>query len=222
MKVINSEKKLCLSCMQEHIIDVIETEEHEAFSGVNVKFNATYEYCSKTDEYLEPEAMIKANGLAVKDAYRKAVGLLTSAEIKRIREKYCISQKELSQILDWGKATITRYENHQIQDRAHDDILRRIESDPKWLLEMLERAKGKLSRKLYIKYYNAAYEQYVKIKSGYICKAINTSIFVNVASLKMEQTCVERYDTKSYWIGNFRSTNLELQTAINKKLIFAI
>jgi len=222
MKVINSEKKLCLSCMQEHLVDVIEREENETFNGVNVKYNAIYEYCPKTDEYLESEAMIKANGLAVKDAYRKAVGLLTSVEIKNIREKYSISQKEFSEILDWGKATITRYENHQIQDRAHDDILRRIESDPKWFLEMLERAKGKLSRKLYIKYYNAAYKQYIKIRNGYMFRTISTTTIVNVINSTMEPACAERCDNKSYRTEGFRLTNLEMQTAINENLIFAI
>ena len=41
-------------------------------------------------------------------------------------------------------ATITRYENFQVQDRAHDNILRKIDSDPAWFIEMLERAKGKI------------------------------------------------------------------------------
>lgn len=49
-----------------------------------------------------------------------------------IRDKYEVSQKDFSEVLDWGRATITRYENHQVQDRAHDDVLRTIDSDPKW------------------------------------------------------------------------------------------
>ncbi len=72
----------------------------------------------------------------------KKVGLLTSNEIISLREKYGVSQKDLSEILDWGKATITSYENHQVQDRAHDDILRKIDPDPEWFIEMLKRAKG--------------------------------------------------------------------------------
>jgi DNA-binding transcriptional regulator YiaG len=67
---------------------------------------------------------------------------LTSNEIISLREKYGVSQKDLSEILDWGKATITSYENHQVQDRAHDDILRKIDPDPEWFIEMLKRAKG--------------------------------------------------------------------------------
>ncbi len=55
------------------------------------------------------------------------MGLLTSDEIIKIREKYGISQKEFSEVLGWGgRATITRYENHQVQDRVHDDVLKKL------------------------------------------------------------------------------------------------
>src|SRR5690554_2085668 len=88
MNILNSKHRLCLSCMKEHTVDIIETEEQVTFKGVKVKFNATYEYCANTDEYLETEDMIRSNNLGIKDAYRVKVGLLTSNEIKHIREKY--------------------------------------------------------------------------------------------------------------------------------------
>lgn len=153
-------------------------EEKENFSDKNLEFSAVYEYCSNTDEYLETEDMIKANNLSLKDAYRRSVSLLTSGDIKNIRAKYEISQKEFSEILDWGGATITRYENHQIQDRAHDDILRKIESDPKWFLDMIKRAKDRLSSKAYIKYYHTANELYNKNRNQYLIDSIN-AIYAN-------------------------------------------
>lgn len=173
MKSIKSEQKFCLSCMEEHSVDLVEVIEREAYKNVEFEFTASYEYCSNTDEYLESEDMIRANSLAVKDAYRRKVGLLTSSEIIGIREKYGISQKDFSEILDWGKATITRYENHQAQDRAHDDILRKIDADPKWLLDMINRARGRLSPKAYAKYCHAANEHYSKKKNQYLIDAIH-------------------------------------------------
>jgi putative zinc finger/helix-turn-helix YgiT family protein len=173
MKTLKSEHKLCLSCMEEHRVDTVEVIEIEAYKGVDLEFAVTYEYCSNTDGYLETEDMIRANSLAVKDAYRRKVGLLTSSEIKGIRDKYGISQKDFSEILDWGRATITRYENHQVQDRAHDDILRKIDTDPKWLLEMIVRAKGRLSPKAFSKYCSEANEQYNQKKNHYLIDAIH-------------------------------------------------
>lgn len=173
MKILKSEHRLCLICMEEHKVDIVEVNEQETFKGIEVEFPATYEYCSNTDEYLETEDMIRINNLTLKDAYRRIVGLLTSEDIISIREKYGISQKDFSEILDWGRATITRYENHQVQDRAHDDILRKIDSDPKWFIDILKRAKDRLSLKAFDKYYHEANEQYSKCKNQYLMDSIN-------------------------------------------------
>lgn len=173
MEKINTKYKLCLSCMEEHDVDLVEMSESGTFKDEQVEFLAVYEYCSNTDEYLENEEMIRSNSLALKDAYRRKVGLLTSGEIKSIREKYDISQKDFSEILDWGRATITRYENHQVQDRAHDDILRKIDSDPKWFLDMLKRAKERLSEKAFTHYYHKASEQYNNKRNQYLIDSIH-------------------------------------------------
>jgi putative zinc finger/helix-turn-helix YgiT family protein len=173
MAILKSEARLCLNCMEEHQVDIVEVTEQETFKGVNVEFTAIYEFCSNTDNYLETEDMIRANSLAVKDAYRKKVGLMTSAEIRAMRKKYDVSQKDFSEILDWGGATITRYENHHVQDRAHDDILRKIDSDPKWFLEMLKRAEARLSTKAFNLYYHKACELYNKKKNQYLIDSIH-------------------------------------------------
>ena len=146
MRVLKKDMKLCLICMEEHEVQTVLIKNTEQYKGEEVCFDATYEYCAHAEEYLETEEMIKENSLAMKDAYRAKIGLLTSKEIIEIREKFEVSQKDFSEILNWGKATITRYENHQVQDRAHDDVLRKMDSDPKWFLQMLARAKGKLSQ----------------------------------------------------------------------------
>jgi putative zinc finger/helix-turn-helix YgiT family protein len=172
LRIIKSEKKLCLICMEEHEVQTVVVMDTEEYKGEEVSFEAIYEYCVHADEYLETEDMIKANSLAMKDAYRQKVGLLTSKEIIAIREKYGVSQKDFSEILDWGKATITRYENHQVQDRAHDDILRKIDSDPKWFLQMLERAEGKISPKALNKYQKTANEVFRKMKNQYLMDSI--------------------------------------------------
>lgn len=172
MERIKSEKKLCLICMEEHEVDTVEVVDTEVFKNVEVSFRSIYEYCSNAMEYLETEDMIRNNSLAMKDAYRKSMGLLTSNDIIMIREKYGVSQKDFSEILDWGRATITRYENHQVQDRAHDDIIRKIDDDPKWFLEMLNRSTTRISDKAYKKYQHKANEQFNKKQNQYMINSI--------------------------------------------------
>lgn len=168
MYKIKTETKLCLICMEEHEVQTVITEDTEEFKDQLIYFDAKYEYCPQADEYLETEEMIKSNSLAMKDAYREKAGLLTSKEIIEIRDRYEVSQKDFSEILDWGRATITRYENHQVQDRAHDDILRKIASDPKWFMQMLKRTRGRISEKAFNRSYKAAIKQYEKTKHNYL------------------------------------------------------
>lgn len=189
MKTYSIIRKYCLICMEEHEVQTITTSEIEEFKGENVMFEATYEYCSNADQYMESEEIARKNNLAMKDAYRIKKGLLTSDEIIGIRTNLGVSQKDFSEILDWGRATITRYENHQVQDRAHDDILRKICSDPIWFLSMLERVRRKLSVKTYSKYRKSACAQIEKQKNQYLrdsIQAIYSGIRENIKTYGTE------------------------------------
>jgi putative zinc finger/helix-turn-helix YgiT family protein len=156
MKIIDRIMKTCLICMNEHEILIVRVHESTVFKGIAVEYDAVYEYCDDYNEFNSTEEMISLNDIAVKNAYRKAVGLLTSDEIKAIRSKYGISQFDLSTLLGWGAKTITRYEGHQVQDFAHDTILRKIDSDPQWFLILLETNKNKFLEATYQKYFSTA------------------------------------------------------------------
>ncbi len=180
MNKLNSEKKLCLQCMDEHDVHTVSITEKVAFKGKNICYNAIYEYCENSDELMETEEMIKENKLAMIDNYRVEVGLMTSLQVSEVREKYTISQKDFSEVLDWGRATITRYENHQVQDRAHDDVLRMAASDPKWFLEKLVTSKNRLSAKAFNKYTIVANNLYKEHMDLYLREAIEAD-YVNCA-----------------------------------------
>lgn len=171
MFLIRKEKRMCFDCMKEHEIQVVKVEEKNIFKNEEVFFDAEYDYCENTEDLLESEEQIKKNDLAMKDAYREQQGLLTSDQIKRIRDKYHMSQKRFSETLGWGTATIIRYENHQVQDRAHDDILRKIDADPKWFVDMLNRAKEEIGLKHYVRSYKNAVDAINIIVNPYVYNA---------------------------------------------------
>ncbi len=178
MKKIKSELKFCIYCMEEHEVDIVEMADTEIFKDEEVTFNGIYQYCPIEDELLETEEMMRANSLAMKDAYREKMHLLTSKQIIEIREKYNVSQKDFSEILDWGRATITRYENHQVQDRGNDNVLRKINEDPKWFLDLLKEARGRISDKAFDKYYHQANELFKKKHNQYLVDSIQ-AIYVD-------------------------------------------
>lgn len=151
MALLRTETRLCESCMETHEVQVVAQKEQNVFKGQTVEYEAVYYYCDHTEEYYADGTMLAANDLAMKNEYRKAKGLLTTDEIIAVRKKYNISQSDLCTVLGWGEKTITRYEGHQVQDYAHDSILRKINDDPEWFLSLLEKARPSLSPSIYEK-----------------------------------------------------------------------
>ena len=172
IEIIRVENRLCSCCMEKHEVKTIRLTEQFSFKGVNVEHLAEYYYCDHADEYYADEEQMSANDLRMKDAYRSIVGLLTSQEICQLRAKYGISQSDLCALLGWGGKTIARYENHQVQDKAHDTILRKLSSDPEWFLELLNKARGSLTEDSFRKYYEAGKTNYEETQDLYLRKAI--------------------------------------------------
>lgn len=172
METIKIEKKLCMCCMEEHDVRTVRVSEHNEFKGVQIEYDAIYEYCEFADEYISTEEMISANDIAMKNAYRQAVGLLTTVEIGAIRAKYGISQSDLAMLLGWGGKTITRYESHHVQDIAHNTILVKLDSDPEWFIELLKAAKDRISQESYAKYMTTATALFERAQDEYLRKSI--------------------------------------------------
>ena len=172
MKILNKVRKLCTSCMEEHDVQTVLIRESNVFKGVPVEYDAEYFYCDKADETYADEQQISANDIAMKNAYRIVSGLQTSDQIAAIRARYGISQSDLCLLLGWGAKTITRYESHQVQDIAHDTILRKLASDPEWFLKLLDTAKASLSPASYAKYREAGTALFEQDHDLYLKSAI--------------------------------------------------
>ncbi len=172
MRTIKTIHMMCDSCMKEHDVQIVEEPGTNLFGDIRVTYPATYYYCDRSDELWADENMAATNDIAMKDEYRKKVHLLTSAEISQIRAKYGTSQTDLSLILGWGAKTITRYETHQIQDKAHDSILKKLNADPKWFLSLLTDARNVLSPKAYEKYKKKATSQLKGLQNDALKEAV--------------------------------------------------
>ncbi len=83
---------------------------------------------------------------AAYNLYRDRHRLLTPEGIRRLREKYGLSQRALARLLGWGLITIQRYESGALQDDAHDTVLRQME-DSGFVLDLLNRCEDRLSER---------------------------------------------------------------------------
>lgn len=212
MKIVKSEKQLCVCCMKEHEVKTVLVKEHATFKNIRVDYDASYLYCDTAEELYTDEDQMQENDIRLKDAYRKAKGLLTSGNIINIRAKYKISQKDLCILLGWGGKTITRYESHQVQDKAHDTILRKIDQDPEWFLALLKEAKDNLPLESYQKYLKKAIALYEEDRDFYLRKAIeadyvkfqNNRLFYGNTRLSLDKVV----DVIRYFASSAKVTNL--------------
>lgn len=175
MDIISTKKRMCICCMEEHEVKRVRVLEHTIYKEVPIDFSAEYFYCDNADEYYMDEDMTTQNDIKVKDVYRKKMGLYTSKEIFGLREKYQISQTDLCMLLGWGGKTITRYEGHQVQDKAHDTILRKLDKDPEWFVSLLIETETYFAPELYRKYLENAIRLYEENRDNYLRKSIEAS-----------------------------------------------
>ncbi len=161
--------------MEEHEVKTVSLKESTSFKNVKLSYDASYMYCDIADELYGSEEQIRENDIKIKNAYRKKMGLLTSSDISSIRSKYSISQVDLCKLLGWGEKTIARYETHQVQDKAHDYILKKIDEDPEWFIILLEEAKPHFANSTFLKYFQCASSLYETKQDLYLRKTIEAS-----------------------------------------------
>lgn len=83
--------------------------------------------------------MMDQNLQNARNAYRKKHGLLTSYETAEVRAQYGMSQADFASLLGCEEVTVIRYETKSIQDKATDQLIRRVKDDPYYVLDRLKK-----------------------------------------------------------------------------------
>lgn len=113
----------CLRCGEEREIEIREEKESYPVRNEQTEITAKVTYCKHCGEQIWNEEIDDNN---LKDAfkqYRIVHGILQPEDIKKIREKYSLSQTAFAKILGFGEKTITRYESGSIQDAAQNNLM---------------------------------------------------------------------------------------------------
>lgn len=142
----------CPLCDRQHEVTVITCESKAKVRDKMVNYIEIKYFCSCSqydEKYFVPSDIMDENNLRARDSYKKEINLLTSSEIRAIREKYSLTQKELSNLLGWDENLIHNFETKTIQDQSYDLIIRKIDIDPLFALEQLKLNKDKFNDKRY-------------------------------------------------------------------------
>ena len=90
--------------------------------GTLIEYDEYYLVDEMAEEIFDRNIEIE-NDKQLYDIYKKQNNLLTNSEIKKIRQKYGLTQKEYALVIGVGEVTVHRFENGAIQTEAIDSIM---------------------------------------------------------------------------------------------------
>lgn len=124
--------------------------------GQKIVFDEYYKVDEDENEIFDRELELE-NDIRLYEIYKKQNGLLTIEEIKSIRRKYGLNQKEYAQAIGVGEITVHRFENGSIQTEAVDAIMR-LSQNPRNMEFLILQNRKNLSDELYEKIFTKVSE----------------------------------------------------------------
>ncbi len=141
----------CIACDEEVEYTVFAERVETVIRGVKISYVEVAAKCPVCGEEIYVPEINDANVQAREDAYRKAMHLITAAEVREILEKYHIGAGPLANVLGVGEVTINRYLLGQLPSREISEKLYTIRADRRLMRDCLERSKDRITPAAYLR-----------------------------------------------------------------------
>jgi len=129
-------KDNCPNCEKATKLSLIKETENLEIRGETINVEVEYFKCAECGEKFENSRGHDALDIAFRE-YRRRHDMLQPKMIRDWRKSKGLTQRELSDLLGWGGATISRYENGALQVEAHEKVLR-LAMEPHNLVKLVE------------------------------------------------------------------------------------
>ena len=131
-------KVYCPYCKKE-VEYKIEKRELKEFRGIEVNTFENVAICNECNQDLYVNKIEDENNERIYKIYREKANIIKAEDIIKLREKYDISQRELTAILGLGKMTINRYERGGLPTKSQSDYIKLlIENEDKFIEKVNE------------------------------------------------------------------------------------
>lgn len=129
----------------------IEKRDVKEFRGIEINSYENVAVCKECHQDLYVNEIEEKNNKRIYELYREKANIIKPQDIVELREKYDISQRELTAILGFGKMTINRYERGGVPTKSQSDYIKLlIENDNKFVEKVKEAYKnGNINEKTY-------------------------------------------------------------------------
>ena len=131
-------KVYCPYCKKE-VEYKIEQRELKEFRGIEVNTFENVAICNECNQDLYVNKIEDENNERIYKIYREKANIIKAEDIVKLREKYDISQRELTAILGFGKMTINRYERGGLPTKSQSDYIKLlIENEDRFIEKVKE------------------------------------------------------------------------------------
>ena len=126
------------------------------FKGVKINTFENVGMCLECNNDLYINLLERENNERIYSAYKEKSNIITGKDIIDFRNKYNISQRELTSILGFGKMTINRYERGDVPTKSQSDYLKLLIENEDKFIEKVKDAYSKelITKKTYLKVVN--------------------------------------------------------------------
>ncbi|MDD3802762.1 MAG: type II toxin-antitoxin system MqsA family antitoxin [bacterium] len=211
-------KEYCFKC--DDMMDAIVKKKKEAFKikGEPIEILNEVLFCKKCNSEMSNEEYDSKSLERAFAEYRKRHNILSPKEIKSIREKYKISQKDFALILGFGEITITRYENGMIPDKPYSELIKMMENKANFLKALKEsrlsdKEKSRIIEKMSVFDVNDSNVKSLESVFSTFLKIASPSILIEEAKAKKSKSKEVKIecDLDRCEYGNFGEFNLGVE-----------
>lgn len=158
-------KVYCPYCKKE-VEYKIEKRELKEFRGTQVNTFENVAICNECNQDLYVNKIEDENNERIYKIYREKANIIKAEDIVKLREKYDISQRELTAILGFGKMTINRYERGGLPTKSQSDYIKLLIENEDRFIEKVKEAyeNNNITEKTYKKIVSEEQEENISKK----------------------------------------------------------
>lgn len=158
-------KVYCPYCKKE-VEYKIEKRELKEFRGIEVNTFENVAICNECKQDLYVNKIEDENNERIYKIYREKANIIKAEDIVKLREKYDISQRELTAILGLGKMTINRYERGGLPTKSQSDYIKLLIENEDRFIEKVKEAyeNNNITEKTYEKVVSEGQEENISKK----------------------------------------------------------
>ncbi len=135
----------CPNCEKVAPLRIVQKIEELDVRGELISVEVEFFQCQECGEEFENSKLSSDPYETAYRIYRERKGMLQPEEIREFRLKRGLTQKEFSELLRIGIATLNRYENGALQSEAHDRAIR-LAIEPRNFSNMVSNSRDSLSQ----------------------------------------------------------------------------